>query len=95
MNNNDDSETPAPGLNREEGTNKIHSEIGPGLARLRNEKGFTQTELAEKLKINQGTLSKIEHGRALPDLETWIEICRLFDLPFNYPKASKPKPETE
>jgi len=55
-----------------------------GLGRLvklkRKEKGWTQRELAQKLKIDRSLLSRIEIEDRLPNPKLWEEISRLLDL---------------
>ena len=45
-------------------------------ARVSN--GYTQEELANKLKINRSTVAKWENGKALPRTEMLIKLSELF-----------------
>jgi len=44
------------------------NELGEALRRHRRERGVTGTELASSVGVGQGTISKIESGRLVPDL---------------------------
>jgi len=45
------------------------SELGTTLRRLRRERGVTGTQLASSVGVTQGTISKIERGLLVPDLD--------------------------
>jgi len=45
------------------------SELGTTLRRLRRERGITGTQLASSVGVTQGTISKIERGLLVPDLD--------------------------
>ncbi|WP_430649694.1 helix-turn-helix domain-containing protein [Bradyrhizobium retamae] len=51
------------------------------MRRLRKDRGWTQDELAAKLKIEQMAVSLIENNRANPTLQTLeaIAACRVYD----------------
>ena len=58
-----------------ENTGVLHSldvldEVGFGLTKARDSIGITQKELADKVKIYQGDISKIERGQANPSIKT-------------------------
>ena len=46
---------------------------------LRDERGITQQELADKLKINRSLLSHIETGKVLPSMFTLLKIARILN----------------
>lgn len=48
----------------------VLSELGANLTKARDEAGITQKELADKVKIYQGDISKIERGSANPSVKT-------------------------
>lgn len=48
-------------------------------ARLR--KGLTQTELARKLKVTQGTVGAWEIGYAFPRPGSMVRLCDLLEIP--------------
>ncbi|MBO8168170.1 MAG: helix-turn-helix transcriptional regulator [Thermoanaerobacteraceae bacterium] len=51
---------------------------------LRQEKGLTQNELAERLKISRSALSLYELGKRQPDYETLQKIAKYFDVTTDY-----------
>ena len=70
--------------------------IGGQIARLRQEKGLTQAQLAEAIGVANETISRLERGVSIPSLSTIEEISlalnvRLKDLfDFDYtPQGNK------
>lgn len=55
-------------------------EIGLFIAKLRKEKGYTQSTLAEKLNISNRTVSKWENGDGLPDISILPELANILDV---------------
>lgn len=71
--------------------------LGEKLWRLREEKGMSQDELAEKLDVSRQTISNWERDKALPDAEKLKRLCEALgicadDLLFSevLPKESAP-----
>ncbi|MDE6441417.1 MAG: helix-turn-helix domain-containing protein [Clostridia bacterium] len=54
--------------------------FGDNLKKYRTEKGFSQSELAEKLYVSRQCVSKWEKGTTQPDLETLIQISELLGV---------------
>lgn len=59
--------------------------LGTALRWLREQRGLTQAQAAEKAGLGKAGLSRYEHGRTLPTLETLGRLlrvlgCDLFDL---------------
>lgn len=54
------------------------------LKSLRNEKGLTQGELAEKLNISRSTIGMYENGSREPDYETLEAIADYFNVDIDY-----------
>ena len=52
--------------------------IGSRLKRLRQEKGLTQEQLAEKLYVSVRTVSRWECGRNLPDTDTLVMLSDFY-----------------
>ncbi len=48
------------------------------IRRLRTERGLTQADLAEAMRVSRQTINAIETGRYLPSLPLAIELCRFF-----------------
>lgn len=51
---------------------------------LRKEKGLTQAQLAESLKLDQTAISKWENGKAVPDTQMLIRLADFFDVSTDY-----------
>lgn len=51
---------------------------------LRKNRGLTQEQLAEKLNVSRQSVSKWESGQAIPELETIVALCRVFDITTDY-----------
>lgn len=60
----------------------IKKMIGIRISEIRNKKGFTQDQLAEKMDISPKYLSSIERGKENPTLNTLINLaqCLKVDL---------------
>jgi transcriptional regulator with XRE-family HTH domain len=54
--------------------------IGPRLAFLRTQRGFTQVGLSQRTGIPQANLSKIERGLQDPTVSTFLRICSALDV---------------
>ncbi len=63
-----------------------HSLVAKTLARnvrrLRKDRGWTQDELAAKLRVEQTAVSLIENSRANPTLQTLEEIASCLEVRF-------------
>lgn len=51
---------------------------------LRAEKGWTQQQLAEKLKTSQRTIAAWETGDSIPRKTMMVKIAQVFGLPLNH-----------
>ncbi len=60
---------------------KIH--FGKRIAALRKKKGFSQTELAEKIGVTPQAVSKWECGNAIPDIDLLLELSHLYGVSIN------------
>lgn len=58
--------------------------IGEKIRRLRIQKGMSQARLGEALSMSQDTISLWETGKSLPDIETLVRICAIFDVTSDY-----------
>lgn len=54
------------------------------IAELRKEKNLTIQQLADKIGVANGTISRYEQGSREPKLETWIKLSEFFDVPMSY-----------
>lgn len=51
---------------------------------MRENKGLTQKELAERVNLSQQTIGHYEVGRAKPDLETLQKLSEIFNCSVDY-----------
>ena len=56
------------------------NELGKTLRRFRRERGITGSELASHVGVGQGTISKIECGRLVPDLDFLSKFASVLRL---------------
>lgn len=56
--------------------------IGKFIRTARVKKELTQRELASKIGVKPGTVSKWECGRGMPDLEAILPLCEALDITF-------------
>ncbi len=57
--------------------------IGAFISECRKAKGWTQSQLAEKLEITDKAVSKWETGRSMPDLSMFMPLCTLLGVSLN------------
>ena len=58
--------------------------IAKNIQKLRQEKGLTQLELAEKLNYSDKTVSKWERGESMPDIVVLKNIADIFEVTLDY-----------
>ena len=58
---------------------EILNELGRRLARIRKQKGYSQTRLAEHAGIGIATLKRVERGHD-SQLETWLKLLKSLDM---------------
>ena len=58
--------------------------IAKNIQKLRQEKGMTQLELAEKLSYSDKTVSKWERGESLPDIIVLKTMADIFEVKLDY-----------
>ena len=58
-------------------------EIGPYLRRIRQEKGYTITEVAHRLGVSVSLLSQVENGKVSPSLQSLEELLRFYAINFS------------
>ena len=54
--------------------------IGSRIREIRNKKGITQDQLAERVRISSKYLSSIERGKENPTLNTILKLARSLDI---------------
>lgn len=57
--------------------------ISKNIKALRAERGWTQQEMADMLFVTRQTVSNWENGKALPDVETLLQIAEKLDIDVN------------
>lgn len=57
--------------------------ISKNIKALRLERGWTQQEMADMLFVTRQTVSNWENGKALPDVETLLQIAEKLDIDVN------------
>jgi transcriptional regulator with XRE-family HTH domain len=58
--------------------------IGSRISSLRDERGWTQEELASSIGISRAALSHYEKNRREPDTETLSKLADLFEVSLDY-----------
>lgn len=56
----------------------------PNLVNSRNEKGYTQEQLAKKAKVSRPLLCNIERGYSLPSLPVAYRIAKVLNKPIEH-----------
>ena len=67
-------------------------DIGATIKKLREEKGISQKELAEKLNLSNRTISSWEKNRTQPHMEFIEEMCKIFQCSKSYFLAAESLP---
>ncbi len=57
--------------------------IGPSLKKIRLQKEYTITEVAQRISISASLLSQIENGKITPSLQTLEELLRFYAVNFS------------
>lgn len=68
--------------------------IGNTIRQLRTAKGWTQTELAEKLNVSDKAVSKWESGAGYPEITIFPKLAEIFEVTIDYLMTGK-TPEKE
>lgn len=53
------------------------------LSYLRKQHGFTQEELAEKLKVSRQAVSHWECGESIPDVAVLLDLSKIYEISIN------------
>ena len=78
-----------PGMGYTEGTSEREKELenmilADKIITLRKKNGWSQEELAEKLKVSRQAVSKWEGAQTVPDLERVLQMSQLFGVTTDY-----------
>jgi transcriptional regulator with XRE-family HTH domain len=57
--------------------------VGPRLRRLREQRGVTLTEVADRTGISKSTLSRLENGQRKPSLELLLPLAQAYGTPLD------------
>jgi putative transcriptional regulator len=57
------------------------SSISNGIRDLREERGWTQGQLAAAVGVSRQSINSIERGRYVPSLELALKFARVFECP--------------
>lgn len=60
-----------------------NTKVGQFILAERKEKKLTQAKLAERIFVSEKTISKWENGNGIPDTNTLIKLCEIFDCTIN------------
>lgn len=63
---------------------KILNMYGQRIKEIRQEKGLTQSQLAEMLSTTQSTVGKYEREEIQLTVDTIIKICKVFEVSADY-----------
>lgn len=69
--------------------------ISDKIKALREKKGLSQTEVAQKLNIQQGSYSNYERGKRTPDIEALKRIANFYNVSADYLIDNDIKNESE
>lgn len=76
---------PTPlGYNGKKGVCSLEYQYYEKIREVREDRGYTQQQIADYLKIGQRTYSDYETGRTRIPLESVIALAKFFDLDLNY-----------
>jgi transcriptional regulator with XRE-family HTH domain len=57
-----------------------NQELGENVRKIRELKGFSQQNLADEIKVDQKTISRIEKGELSPKFETLVNISKVLSI---------------
>lgn len=58
--------------------------VGRFIRNIREQKGLSQDELAESIKVNRSTIVKIENGRFSYDLDSLSKLSWVLGFEYNF-----------
>ena len=64
--------------------------LGARIAALRRERGWSQSQLAERLKISSSAIGMYEQGRREPSVATLIALSKEFGVSLDYLLSGQP-----
>lgn len=73
----------------------MSSNFATRLKDIRNKKGLTQKQLADKLGISSSTIGMYEQNNRMPSSEILSEMCNIFDVSIDYLLGRTPEKSSE
>lgn len=67
-----------------DGSGKAEMTLGERIRRLRLERGWSQTQAAQKIEIHQKQMSGYERNQHVPSTDVLIRIAQVFDCSLDY-----------
>ena len=64
--------------------------LGPRIAALRHDAGWSQAELAKKLRVSASAIGMYEQGRREPSADTLVMLAGLFGVTTDYLLTGRP-----
>ncbi len=64
--------------------NGVSKTLGDRIRRLRQERGWSQTQLAQKLQVHQKQISGYERGVHVPQTELLVRLAALFNVSLDF-----------
>lgn len=64
--------------------NGVSKTLGDRIRRLRQERGWSQTQLAQRLRVHQKQISGYERGIHVPQTELLVRLAALFNVSLDY-----------
>ena len=61
-------------------TDSMKKLLGKRIKEIRNKRGLTQEQLAERVEINTPNISYIENGKFYPSYETFVGLVHALDI---------------
>jgi DNA-binding XRE family transcriptional regulator len=77
-------------INSRPGARAEYDALGPrfefitAVIRARNERGWSQSDLAKAIGTTQSAISRLESGDQDPKLSTVAQVCQALELPFGF-----------
>ncbi len=62
---------------------QLKKEVGKRIVELRNQKGWSQSDLARACGKDRQALEKLENGKVNPTIYTLLEISKALDVPLS------------
>lgn len=75
---------PATGPLPKTDVKKVSMNLAQKISKLREERGWSQTDLGKKVGVNQRYVSTWETGRNMPHVETLIRLAQVFEVSVDY-----------